>query len=288
MSKIPFTPMLSKPAQQQGAVLIVVLLFLVLIIMVGVIAVRQSTTDLKLSTSDQINTLLLQSADNANQNIEQSVNGSSRNDIYKSMLSRSGPFGYFILDKKGQDNEYVFCFRPRSLFFNINQTTIRTPTGSNVFSSSTGYCNPSKPADYISSRNASMTQVNVSMTPPNASNEAFGSYTLGQDADKVSSLAYSFDVNSTAVLPAYGDTKVGGIAGVGATNCFAQTTKQTSSTDATATISGCMSTAGVPSTTVYQQVSIENKSKGTKCVDFGTGTGRSSDSLCTLVPQGTS
>lgn len=288
MSKIPFTPMLSKPTQQQGAVLIVVLLFLVLIIIVGAIAVRQSTTDLKLSTSDQINTLLLQSADNANQNIEQSVNGSSRNAIYKSMMSRSGPFGYFILDKKGQDNEYVFCFRPRSLFFNINQTTIRTPAGGSVLPSSTGYCDPSKPADYVSSRNASMTQVNVSMTPPNASDEAFGSYTIGQDADKVSSIIYSFDVNSTSVLPAYGDTKVGGIAGVGATNCFAQTTKPTSSTDATATISGCMSTAGVPNTTVYQQVSIENKSKGTKCVDFGTGSGRSTDNLCTLVPQSTS
>ena len=83
------------PATQQGAVLVVVLLFLVLIIMAGAIAVRQSTTDLKLSTSDQINTLLLQSADNVNQNIEQSINSDSRSDIYRDMLSRSGPFGYF-------------------------------------------------------------------------------------------------------------------------------------------------------------------------------------------------
>ena len=44
-------------SNQQGAVLIVVLLFLVLIILAGVIAVKQSTTDLRLSTSDQINTL---------------------------------------------------------------------------------------------------------------------------------------------------------------------------------------------------------------------------------------
>ena len=61
----------TSPSSQQGAVLIVVLLFLVLIILGGVIAVKQSTTDLKLATSDQINALLLQSADNANQNIEQ-------------------------------------------------------------------------------------------------------------------------------------------------------------------------------------------------------------------------
>lgn len=80
-------------SSQQGAVLIVVLLFLVLIILAGVIAVKQSTTDLRLATSDQINTLLLQSADNANQNIEQSINGSSSASIYDDMLSRSGPLG---------------------------------------------------------------------------------------------------------------------------------------------------------------------------------------------------
>ena len=65
-------------SSQQGAVLIVVLLFLVLIISAGVIAVRESTTDLRLSTSDQINTLLLQSADNSNQNIEQTTNSVCR------------------------------------------------------------------------------------------------------------------------------------------------------------------------------------------------------------------
>ncbi|WP_227681643.1 PilX N-terminal domain-containing pilus assembly protein [Psychrobacter glacincola] len=95
-------------SSQQGAVLIVVLLFLVLIILAGVIAVKQSTTDLRLATSDQINTLLLQSADNANQNIEQSINGSSSASIYDDMLSRSGPFGHFILDTSSTNHEYVF------------------------------------------------------------------------------------------------------------------------------------------------------------------------------------
>lgn len=97
-------------SHQQGAVLIVVLLFLVLIILAGVIAVKQSTTDLKLATSDQINTLLLQSADNANQNIEQSMNGSSDADAYDAMIARGGPFGYFILTDYSVEHEYVFCF----------------------------------------------------------------------------------------------------------------------------------------------------------------------------------
>lgn len=266
------------PATQQGAVLIVVLLFLVLIIMAGVIAVRQSTTDLRLSTSDQINTLLLQSADNANQNIEQSINNDSRSDIYKDMLSRSGPFGYFMLDKKGRNNEYVFCFRPRERFFNIGKATIRTPDGSSVVAGMTGYCNPTEPSDYISKRHASMTQVSVSMTPPSKTAESFANYTVGQDADKVSSLAFTFDINSTAVLPAYGDTKVG------SKDCFAQTSRPSSSTDKTDTISGCLSSAGVPNTTLYQKVNVENQSMRNKCVNFGKGNGLNQDVLlCKLL-----
>lgn len=260
------------PATQQGAVLIVVLLFLVLIIMAGVIAVRQSTTDLKLSTSDQINTLLLQSADNANQNIEQSINSDSSSDIYKDMLSRSGPFGYFMLDEKGRNNEYVFCFRPRDRFFNINSTTIRTPDGSSVMPSTTGYCNPAKPDDYVSNRNASMTQVSVSMTPPSATTESFTNYTLGQGTDMVSSTAFLFDINNVSVLPAYGNTKIG------SKDCFAQTSRPSSSTDKTDTISGCLSSAGVPNTTVYQKANVENQSLRTKCVNFGKGAGV----VCTL------
>lgn len=67
--------MLVAHQSQQGAALIVVLLILILIMLVGTMAVRQSTTNLKVATSDQINTLLLQSADGANIQLEQMVNG---------------------------------------------------------------------------------------------------------------------------------------------------------------------------------------------------------------------
>ncbi|WP_440454428.1 pilus assembly protein PilX [Psychrobacter sp. ASPA161_9] len=261
----------SSISTQQGAVLIVVLLFLILIILAGVIAVKQSTTDLRLATSDQINALLLQSADNANQNIEQTINSSSESDIYKDMLSRSGPFGYFILDADSFDHEYVFCFRPRDRFFDISRTSVLTPTGT-VFGGKTGYCNPSNSDDYVSKRNASMTQVNISLTPPSASNEAFGSYTIGQDSGEISSQAFTFDINSIAVLPAYAD------ATVGTDNCFEQTSRLHTVSNSEKTIGGCMAKAGVPNTIVYEQANVENLSLRTKCVDFGTGAGL----LCTL------
>lgn len=262
----------SSVSTQQGAVLIVVLLFLILIILAGVIAVKQSTTDLRLATSDQINALLLQSADNANQSIEQSVNSSSDSEVYKDMMSRTGAFGYFILDTNGRDNEYVFCFRPRGKFFDINKTTIALPDGSKVLGASTGYCDTSKPADYISERNASMTQVNISLAPPSVNSEAFSSYTIGQDSAEIASQAFTFDINSTAVLPAYADAKVG------SKNCFEQTSRVRSVTDSDNTIGGCMAKAGVPSTVVYEQANVENLSLRTKCVDFGKGSGK----LCTL------
>lgn len=273
-------PKLRSAHTQQGAVLIVVLLFLVLIIFAGVIAVRQSTTDLRLATSDQINTLLLQSADNANESIEQSINGSSDSEIYKDMLSRIGPFGHFILGSKSAEHEYVFCFRPRGRFLDVNKSTIKTPSGGNILGSDNGYCNPATAADYASNRNASMTQVNVALAPPNAANEAFGSYTIGQDIGKVESQALMFDINSTAILPAYaGATDA-------AKECFKQTSKYDNVTDKEKTIAGCMAKAGVPSTVLYEQVSVANQSKGAKCVSFGKGSGnlKSSEVLCSLIP----
>lgn len=256
---------------QKGAVLIVVLLFLVLIILVGVIAVKQSTTDLRLATSDQINTLLLQSADNANQNIEQGVNGSSDADVYTDMLSRTGPFGHFILDTNSTEHEYVFCFRPRGRFFDINKTTINTKDG-NILGNDIGYCNPATPADYVSDRNASMTQVNISLTAPDANNEVFRSYTIGQDSSEISSQAFMFDINSTAILPAYsGKTDA-------AKDCFKKTSRVATVTKAEDAIDGCMAKESVPSKVLYEVANVENLSLRENCVDFGKGKGV----VCTL------
>ena len=267
---------------QQGAVLIVVLLFLVLIIFAGVIAVKRSTIDLRLATSDQINTLLLQSADNANQNIEQSINGSSDSDIYNAMLSSTGPFGHFILNPDSSNDEYVFCFRPRGQFFNINKTTISVPgadglgTG-NVLGSNNGYCNPGVAADYVSKRNASMTQVSVSLTPNTASTELFSGYTKGQDSSEISSQAFVFDINSTSILPAY----AGGVDK--AKDCLKQTSRYSSVADKEKTIAGCMAKESVPSTVLYEKANVENLSQRTKCVEFGKGGGRSTELLCSLI-----
>lgn len=268
--KSPLTFSVSVATSQQGAVLIAVLLFLILITLVGVMAVRQSSTNLKLATSDQINALLLQSADNANQNIEQSINGDPDAQIYQDMTGAAGPLGHFIFSSNNWGNEYVFCFRPRGVFFNIFKSTITVPDGGTM--TNTGYCDPDQANDYISDRNASMTQVNVSLTPPTASDEAFGNYVSGQDSAGQSSITYNFDIYSTSVLPSYGDTELDG------DNCFAKTSQIDDITNATDSIGGCMKQAGVPSTVLYQQADVANESLKTMCVNYGTGGGL----LCTL------
>lgn len=271
-------PKMQSSAAQQGAVLIVVLLFLVLIILGGVIAVKNSTTDLRLATSDQVNTLLMQSADNANQNIEQTINGDSSSDIYIAMTSSGGPFGHFMSKTGGINDEYIFCFRPRGQFFNINQATITVPGGGNVVGSNNGYCDPEKPDDYVSQRNASMTQVSVSLTPPSPNYEVFRNYTIGQDGSKSSSEAYLFDINSSAILPAYAGSQNA------AKDCLQMTSKYESVADKEKTIAGCMAAAGVPSTVLYEIANVENQSQRTKCVQLGKGNGKSTEKLCSLIP----
>ena len=114
---------------ERGATLVVVLLFLVLIMLAGAIAVRQSTTDLKVATSDQINTVLLQSADSANQKLETMVNGSPSSEGYKDITSATGALGHFLLSEDNKINEFIYCFNPRTQRYLTNSATVREPGG---------------------------------------------------------------------------------------------------------------------------------------------------------------
>ena len=117
---------------ERGATLIVVLLFLVLIMLAGAIAVRQSTTDLKVATSDQINTVLLQSADSANQKLEVMVNGSADSTGYRDVTSATGALGHFLLFENNKINEFIYCFNPRTQSYLTNSATVRAPLGGYV------------------------------------------------------------------------------------------------------------------------------------------------------------
>ena len=162
----------SVPSSQQGVALIVVLLFLILITLAGAIAVRNSTTDLRLTTSEQADVLLLNTADNSNKSIEQVLN-IDKNDkqaaLQKSIaLSSAGMFGYFmnVGAEENRGDQIVFCYRPRdAYFFRMNEATVIDPSGgSKLVTGSTnsgGFCRVSNAKDFSSARNNVMTQVAV-------------------------------------------------------------------------------------------------------------------------------
>lgn len=250
-------------SSEQGVALIVVLLFLVLIMLAGVMAVRQSNTDLKTATSDQINTLLLQSSDSANQKLETMVNGKTNSVEYRDAMSIVGVFGHFILNPNNQGNEYVYCFNPRNKKYLTEFATIRAGTG--FWSGlNNGVCDYKKDDGYTSARQTVMTQVSVTTTPRNPSEESFGHVVIGKEIENSSSRKYQFDIRATSVLPAYNEPKTAG------KDCLAETSIPGASGIPSLK---CLQSANTPNKMLYEQANVANESTATTCVAFGVGSG---------------
>lgn len=130
---------------QSGAVLIVVLFVLILIMIVGTIAVRQSTTDLKVATADQVNKILFQANDAALMKVEKEDRIlSERRDNVDTLK------GYMSATQR-EGHEVSFCVRPRSTrLFSILEISELNKDGGLLNSRKNGYCDPSDDDDYVS------------------------------------------------------------------------------------------------------------------------------------------
>lgn len=253
-------------SSEQGATLIVVLLFLVLIMIAGVIAVKQSNTDLKIATSDQINTVLLQSSDSANQKLEAMINGSPSSAEYKDVTSAAGVFGHFLLAENNATNEFIYCFNPRTKKYLTANATVREPNGGYWSSMNSGICNYQNAEDYTSARQTVMTQMSVTVTPPDPNAERFGDMVLGKEIEDRTSKKYKFDIRSTSALPAYSEPKLG------SDNCFSQTSIGKNVAANKKSLNDCLLAAGTPSKMLYEKADVENVSSSTICIPFGKGT----------------
>lgn len=264
---------------QQGAALIVVLLFLVLIMLAGVIAVRQSTTDLKTATADQINTLLLQSAESGNQKLESMVNGSSSSTEYKDITSIDGALGHFLLNKDNDSHEFVYCFNPREKKYLALNATIRKDGG--YWSGlNNGVCDYTKADSYISARQTAMAQMHVSITPRDAKAESFSHVVLGKETENRTSQKFKFDIRAASALPAYAEPEDG------SDKCFEKTSiakalDATKPEDKTTPLLTCLHNATTPSKVLYQQADVENMSSSTECIPFGKASTLAAE--CTLL-----
>ncbi len=253
----------SRRKEQEGAALIAVLLFLILISLAGVMAVKQSSTDLKLATSDQINTLLLQSSDAGNQQLEDVVNGDVSNSVYDDVFSDVGLFGHYILGEETDDNEYTYCFNNSTDKYLKVHATVRNEAGL-VGGMNGGNCNPATKADYASSRKIVMTQMDVIPTEvfeAPSKEQLFKDYLDAKDTESKTSKLYTFNIRSTSTLPAYADSDI--------TSCFGNTSVKGYVTGTGKTVEECLKAANSPTQTLFEEVELSNVTIVTMCKDYG-------------------
>lgn len=256
--------MVVKLSSQSGAALIVVLFVLILIMIIGGVAVRQSTTDLKVATADQVNKLLFQANDAALMKVEKEdrilSNRRDNVDTLKGYMSTSQREGH----------EVSFCVRPRSTkLFSILEISEINKNNNLLVSRSNGYCDPQNNNDYVSEGRV-MTQMTF-VRPIDTNNEVtFGrevSGTLSNDFEKpetggnVTIECTTFVGYVTSIVPALSRAPLGNASSTGNTTiagCLKQPRVGTNTVDT------CLTALGVPFQT-QKQVYL-NQPVGVECV----------------------
>lgn len=301
-------PKYQLPTSQNGATLIVVLMFLLLIIVVGVIAVRNSMTSLRLATSDQVDTLLLTTSDTSNKNIENIINDPAYSSEKANILGSLGFFGYFLNTgaTSNRGDQVMFCYRPRqSYFFKMSEATITTPSGQSKLiggAGSSGFCRPSEADDFVNARQNVMTQVSV--TRPNTQSlpvTPFGNVPLEItiNSEDATSSSPSFRIHSTSFLPAMSnvsDAKISECLRKPSENAasFVAEIDEDDSTQNTyfgETRNECLAKIGVPTKVLVKEAKLENDVNSENCIDegYGKGDGKISQKcqdLLGLTPSG--
>ena len=247
---------------QSGAVLIVVLLVLILIMIVGAIAVRQSTTDLKVATADQVNKLLFQANDAALLKVEKedrilSADSREKNDTLKGYMSSSEREGHKV----------SFCVRPRSTkLFSILEISEVNRNDALLTAKNNGYCNPEDSNDYVSEGRV-ITQMTFVRPESAGILSQEGSGTSSNDVEPATTGVNAaigcttFIGYVTSVIPALSNASLGNASSSGTSSiagCFKQ------SRTGTNTVDSCLTALSVPYQT--QQQTYINQPVGVTCV----------------------
>lgn len=252
-------------SRQQGATLIIVMMVLLLIMVAGAMAVRQSRVDLQVATGDQINTVLLQTADNANQKLESIINGDTSTQEYNDLvLNGGGMFGYFYGKPDRAGDEFIYCQTPGNKQYLAAQSTIRKASGGIVYGK--GYCSTGtgNTMTYTSGRNVLVGQVSLTPSPvPAVAPPALSHLTVGQDITGPVVKKMQFDIRSISAIPAYTRSSSSDVA-----SCFRNSHVPRTGTT---TVDQCLEGLSVPQTAIYQQAHISQVTSVAMCVDFGRG-----------------
>jgi type II secretory pathway pseudopilin PulG len=236
---------------QQGSVLIVVLIMLVLLTLVGTWAIRGSITSLKISTNAQVQALLKQTSDSVFFTLENKTDDEL---VFTNMRIGDGMLNY-TLRPENKGKELVFCIRGEtkdnfagsrlaSVVYWDGTTIKNTDMGTN------GYCQVGRLTDFLSGRNAVLTQVTVRAAENNQDWEH-----LMEGDDKESSKGTGIQkvtITATSILPNLSDSSKSDI-----NKCLKNYTSFVDNVIKNETVTDCLSSKNVPYSTQEMEYTMK-------------------------------
>lgn len=236
---------------QSGSVLIIVLVMLVLLTLVGTWAIRGSINSLKISTSAQAQALLKQTSDSVFFTLENKTDDEL---VFTNMRIGDGMLNY-TLRPENKGKELVFCIRGQtvdnfvgsrlaSVVYWDGATIKNTDMGKN------GFCQVSRIGDFLSGRNAVMTQVTVRA----ASNDRDWEHMMEGD-DKETSKSTGIQkvtITATSLLPKLSDSSSTDI-----NNCLTNYTSFEDKVSKNKTVIDCLASINVPYSTQEMEYTMK-------------------------------
>lgn len=238
-------------SSQQGSVLIVVLVMLVLLTLVSTWAIRGSITSLKISTNAQAQALLKQTSDSVFFTLENKTDDEL---VFTNMRIGDGMLNY-TLRPENKGKELVFCVRGTtednfagsrlaSVVYWNGSTIKNTDMGKN------GFCQLDRLTDFLSGRNAVLTQVTVRASENNRDWE----HMLEGD-DKESSKSTGIQkvvITATSILPNLSTSSKSDI-----NDCLKNYTSFVDSVIKNQTVTDCLSLNHVPYSTQEMEYTMK-------------------------------
>lgn len=211
-----FTPIGQRYAHHQaGATLIVVLVMVLLLAIVGAMAVRSSQVTLDMTTSSQVNQLLMQSSDVPLAKLEMSAiepGADNLTQLQNMMKDTTGPLSLLTTEGK-KDAEYVLCYQPtvRSGLYKKGEHRVIVTKDFGTMMNADGYCKVKEGTEnyFTSARKTVASQVSITRPTVNGSSaydlpiKPFAISNIGtDDGSALRSDASYYRSYVTSVLPA--------------------------------------------------------------------------------------
>ncbi len=236
---------------QSGAVLIVVLVMLVLLTLVGTWAIRGSINSLKISTNAQAEALLKQTSDSVFFTLENKTDDEL---AFANMRIGDGMLNY-TLRPENKGKELVFCIRGETAdnFAGSRLASVVYWEGNTIKNSEmgkNGFCKVSRLNDFLSGRNAVMTQVTVRA----ASNDRDWEHMMEGD-DKESSKSTGIQkvaITATSILPNLSNSSSSDI-----NDCLTNYTSFEDDVSKNTTVTDCLSLNNVPYSTQQMEYTMK-------------------------------